>query len=377
MGCSKNILENGSTVSKIAGGSAMTRTTMPPLPAMMSARVLISIVTHNSERYLRTCLESLKAQTYRDFCLSIWDNASTDGTSALLAEYSNFSGGIHFSKDNLGFCTAHNRLIAFTSSEYNLILNPDVILDPRFLEIIIRAMDRNPRAGSATGKLWRWQTESKNLADFFRQQQSKPKILDTTGIYFTPTQRHFDRGSGALDAGQFDRREYVFGASGAAAVYRRSMLQDIADNSRYFDENFFAYREDADLAWRAQWMGWPCLYIPEATGYHVRRVLPERRSSLPDVINMHSFKNRFLLRIKNMDCATYARFFIPISLRDIASLVYVLIRERSSLPGIPLLIQAIPQTWAMRRSIQRRRRASAREIRSWFSYRPMAKPIPD
>ena len=98
------------------------------------------------------------------------------------------------------------------------------------------------------------------------------------------------------------------------------MLQDIADESQYFDENFFAYREDADLAWRAQWLGWSCLYIPEATGYHIRRVLPERRAGLPDAINMHSFKNRFLLRIKNMDFGTYSRFFIPITLRDSASI---------------------------------------------------------
>jgi GT2 family glycosyltransferase len=343
----------------------------------MSARVLVSIVTHNSERYIRTCLESLKAQTYRDFSVSIWDNASTDGTRTLVAEFQNFLGSIQFSQDNLGFCAAHNRLISSTSSEYNLVLNPDVILDASFLEIIIREMDRNPRAGSATGKLWRWQTEPMDLAEFLKQQQTQPKILDTTGIYITPTQRHFDRGSGEMDAGQYDRCEYVFGASGAAAFYRRTMLQDIADESRFFDENFFAYREDADLAWRAQWMGWHCLYIPEATGYHVRRVLPERRSILPDVINMHSFKNRFLLRLKNMDCGTYARFFIPITLRDIASLAYILIRERSSLPGIPLLIQAIPKTWAMRQSLQRHRRAPAREIRSWFSYRPMAKPILD
>jgi GT2 family glycosyltransferase len=343
----------------------------------MSARVLVSIVTHNSERYLKTCLDSLKTQTYKDFSISIWDNASTDGTKSILTEYRDILNVVHISEDNWGFCAAHNRLISPALSEYILILNPDIILDTHFLEIIIREMERDPRAGSATGKLWRWQTEPMNLEEFFRQHQSNPKILDTTGIYFTPTQRHFDRGSGEMDIGQYNRREYVFGASGAAALYRRDMLQDIAHKSRYFDENFFAYREDADLAWRAQWMGWRCLYIPEATGYHARRVLPERRSSLPDAINMHSFKNRFLLRIKNMDFVTYARFFIPITLRDIASLAYVLTQEHSSLPGIPRLIRAIPQTWAMRKSLLRRRRASAREIRSWFSYRPMAKPVPD
>jgi GT2 family glycosyltransferase len=342
----------------------------------MSARVLVSIVTHNSERYLRTCLESLQMQTCRDFSLSIWDNASIDGTKGLITEYRDILSAVHLSKDNSGFCAAHNRLISATPSEYNLILNPDVVLDARFLEILIREMDRDPRAGSATGKLWRWQTESRILEDFFKQQ-SCPKILDSTGIYFTPAQRHFDRGAGEMDTGQYDRREYVFGASGAAAFYRRAMLQDIADESRYFDENFFAYREDADLAWRAQWMGWRCLYIPEATGYHARRVLPERRASLPDSINMHSVKNRFLMRVKNMDCSMYARFFLPIALRDIVILACVLIREHSSLSAIPLIIKALPRTWAMRKSLQRRRRTSAMEIRTWFSCHPVAKPLHD
>jgi GT2 family glycosyltransferase len=346
----------------------------------MTARVLVSIVTYNSDRYLKACLDSLKAQSYTDFNISLWDNASTDKTGAIIADYQSIFNIVHLSESNLGFCAAHNRLILPTLSEYVLVLNPDIILDAHFLDFMIRAMDRDLSAGSATGKLWRWQTEpmgSMDLQVLFAQQKRNPKILDTTGIYFTPNQRHFDRGSGEIDKGQYDRREYVFGASGAAALYRRSMLQDVADGAGYFDENFFAYREDADLAWRAQWMGWSCLYVPEATGYHVRRVLPERRPSLPDSINMHSFKNRFLLRIKNMDFATYVRFFIPISLRDAAILAYVLIRERSSLPGIPLLIQASAQTWAMRKSLQSRRRVSAREIRSWFSYRPVAKPIGD
>jgi GT2 family glycosyltransferase len=346
----------------------------------MTARVLVSIVTHNSDRYLRACLDSLKTQTYKDFSISLWDNASADGTKAVIADYQSIFNAVHLSESNIGFSAAHNRLISTTLSEYALVLNPDIMLDAHFIEIMTRKMDSDPSAGSATGKLWRWQTAPiapMDVKAFFAQQELNPKVLDTTGIYFTPNQRHFDRGSGEIDKGQYDRREYVFGVSGAAAFYRRSMLKDVANGSWYFDENFFAYREDADLAWRAQWLGWRALYIPEATGYHVRRVLPERRSSLPDAINMHSFKNRFLMRIKNMDFATYIRFFIPITLRDAAILAYVLICERSSLSGIPLLLKALPQTWGMRKSLRRRRRVSAREIRSWFSYHPVAKPIDD
>ena len=114
--------------------------------------------------------------------------------------------------------------------------------------------------------------------------------------------RHPDRGTGEPVRDQFNRLQYVFGASGAAALYRRPMLEEVSLGGEYFDEDFFTYREDADLAWRAQLLGWKALYVPHAVASHERKVLPERRRSLPDVFNMHSVKNRFLLRIKNQTC---------------------------------------------------------------------------
>lgn len=329
----------------------------------MNARVLVSIVSYNSGRHLRACLENLKLQTFRDFNVAVWDNASTDETPAIIESYQDFLDLVHLSDRNVGFCEAHNRLISSSTSEYVLVLNPDVVLDFGFLEHLICEMKLDSSAGSATGKLLR------------KDKSSDRPALDSTGIYFTPSQRHFDRGSNETDTGQYETREYVFGASGAAALYRRAMLEDTREGTEFFDESFFAYREDADLAWRALWMGWRCLYVPDAIGYHERRVLPENRSALPDVINMHSFKNRFLLRVKNMDLGTYARFFVPITLRDVAALVYVVVRERSSLQGIPRLVRALPRAWAWRKSIRSRRRVSPREIRSWFSHSPVTKPM--
>ena len=331
----------------------------------MSSKVLVSIVSYNSGRHLKSCLESLRKQSYSNFDVHIFDNASDDNTSGIIEEFRPFLTSVHFSEKNLGFCAAHNRIIESASSDYVLVLNPDVVLDARFLEILVDEMNRDSRAGSATGKLYRsggFSSDSEAPPGF-----SEIMELDSTGIYFTRNQRHFDRGSGETDTGQYSRKEYVFGASGAAALYRRSMLEDIRSGKEYFDESFFAYREDADLAWRAQWTGWCCLYVPEAEGFHERKVLPGRRSSLPDIINMHSFKNRFLLRIKNMDTGTYIRNFIPITLRDIAAIVYVLLVEWSSLPGIPLLLRAIPKARAARRALRTQRRISPCEIRPWFA----------
>jgi len=342
----------------------------------MSARVLVSIVTFNSARWLGDCLNSLKAQTFQDFQICLWDNASIDESSGIAESCSQIPVTVHRSPENMGFCAAHNHNIASHDSDYVLVLNPETYLDERFLEILVKALDQDIKAGSATGKLWRWppgvSRESIPLILAHPEGESNecnPKTLDSTGIYFIPSQRHLDRGSGLPDLGQYDKREYVFGASGAAAFYRREMLEELKSGREYFDEAFFAYREDADLAWRAQWLGWACLYVPEAMGFHVRSVLPERRASLLADINMHSFKNRFLMRIKNMDAGTYLRFIVPISMRDLAAIIYVLLLERSSLRAFPLLLKSFPRAWALRKELQKRRRISGREIRRWFSSR--------
>ncbi len=338
----------------------------------MIPRVLVSIVTHNSARYLDRCLESVRSQDWNNLAVTLWDNASADESLHVAARHSELLEAIHPSKKNVGFCAAQNRLIAATLSDYVLALNPDVALEPTFVSTLVRALERNTKAGSATGKLWRWPADLDPGAGQWGIHSDR--ILDTTGMYFTVNQRHLDRGSGERDQGQYENCEYVFGASGAAALYRRTMLEDLKSGEEYFDEAFFAYREDADLAWRAQWLGWKCLYVPEACGFHVRRVLPERRAALPFDINMHSFKNRFLLRAKNMDAATYARFFLPITARDAAAFGYVLLREHSSLRALPLLFKALPRVWSQRRALLRRRRVAPGEMRTWFCNHPVSRP---
>jgi GT2 family glycosyltransferase len=338
----------------------------------MIPRVLVSIVVYNSARYLGPCLDSLKSQTWPELFVSLWDNASSDRSAQIAAGYRDWLRAAHRCEQNIGFCAAHNRIIASTESEYVLVLNPDVVLEPTFVEILVGALESDASAGFATGKLWRLPEGAKPGAAGTPGGQNR--ILDTTGIYLTPNQRHLDRGSGEADLGRYDSREYVFGASGAAAFYRRAMLEDVRSGGQFFDEAFFAYREDADLAWRAQWMGWNCLYVPEARAFHARRVLPERRPILPADINMHSFKNRFLLRIKNMDAGTYARFWAPITLRDLAAAGYVLLREPSSLRALPLLLKALPRAWTQRKELRRRRRVRPKVLRRWFT-RPSAPQI--
>jgi GT2 family glycosyltransferase len=187
----------------------------------------------------------------------------------------------------------------------------------------------------------------------------------------TAAMRHLDRGAGEPDRGRFDRLEQVFGASGAAALYRRAMLDDVRVAGEVFDEDFFAYREDADLAWRAQLLGWQCLYVPEAVAVHVRRVTPERRGTLPPGLNRASVRNRFLLRMKNQTAGNFVRFLLPALFRDAQVVGYVVLREPRSLPAFVDLLRLAPRTLAKRRTIMARRRADDASINAWFRRRAL------
>jgi GT2 family glycosyltransferase len=179
--------------------------------------------------------------------------------------------------------------------------------------------------------------------------------------------RHLDRGSRNPDEGQYDRAEYVFGGTGAACLYSRRMIEEISINGEFFDSDFFAYREDADVAWRAQLLGWKCLYTPLAIAYHVRSVLPSNRNSVPAVLNMHSVKNRWLLRIKNMTAGVYRRYWFPITMRDAIVIGGCLLRERTSLRAFWLVLRTLRSTLAKRRTIMQRRRVADDQMVGWFS----------
>jgi GT2 family glycosyltransferase len=340
--------------------------------------VTVGIVTWNSAHVIEACIASVRAQTYRPLALRLLDNASADDTRERVTRITSPEERLGADR-NLGFSAAHNRLIFASTTEFYLCLNPDVVLTPDFLERIIAAMRRDPRAGSATGKLLRMRESDASGAD-----RGGTDVIDSTGIVMTPSQRHLDRGADRLDDGRYAREELVFGASGAAAVYRRAMLEDVktprgAAGARtgagtdtgaaaeYFDEDFFAYREDADLAWRAQLLGWNCVYAPDAVARHGRRVTPERRSALPAAINYYSVRNRFLLRMKNQTAGHALRFLLPALARDLQVIGYVLLKEHSSLGALGDVFRLRRTTMAKRRAIMARRQRADSEMIAWFS----------
>jgi len=301
------------------------------------------ITTWNSAPFLRRCLDGLRQQSYPSLELIHVDNASADDSVRLVA------GAAHqiVNAENRGFAAAVNQGIAVARGEYVLLVNPDAFLEPDYVANIIRALEAAGKAyGMATGKLYRADGSG---------------VIDTMGIRMTRTGRHFD-----IQEGRHSSHFEVFGVSVAAAMYRMSFVRDGTIDGEFLDEDFHTYREDADVAWRGRLFGWRALYVPEAVGYHVRTVTPERRRSLPPFINMHSVKNRFLLRLKNEGIYLALRN-APFELtRDLVTIAAVLTIERSSFPALGWLWKNRRRILAKRREIQRRRRVSDRELASWF-----------
>jgi GT2 family glycosyltransferase len=333
----------------------------------MAPLVTVSIVTFNSRLEIERCLDCLFAQTGVPLEIVIWDNASTDGTAEYLQTISHPAIRVLPSLTNMGFCAAHNRVIKESKAEFVLVLNPDCYLEPDYLPAAIEAARSEAEIGAVAGKLYRLRDPRQPFVD-----ARKEGVLDSAGIYFTPSLRHFDRGSNELEGDRFNATEWVFGVTGAAALYRREMLEAIRIHHEYFDEDFFAYREDADLAWRMQSAGWKCLFTPKAVGYHVRKVLPTDRSAVASQVNMHSVKNRFLFRLNNVSWLTAIRFFVPMFLRDCAVIGYALLVEHSSLPGLWFILRHLPGRWNRRRLIQKKRKVSWGYLHQWIRWKATA-----
>ncbi len=324
----------------------------------MTTTTAVCIVTYDSAGDLPGCFAALAGQDVRDVEVVMVDCASSDASVevARAAPLGDLPRTVVPLAENRGFAGGMNEACRHTSAPYLLSLNADARPRPDFLRRLLARAETADRIGAVTPRLVRPTVDGVTR-------------LDACGMYLVPTWRHLDRGSGEVDRGQYGEPQKVFGATGAAALYRRAALDDVALDGEIFAEDFHSFREDAELSFRLQERGWEVIYEPSAVAEHRRRVLPERRRDLPAAVNYHSLKNRYLLRAYHQTPRNFWRSLAPALLRDLGALAYVLMFERSSLPAYAWLWRHRREIRARRRQIFERRMVGAAAVEAWFSRR--------
>ena len=211
--------------------------------------VSVIVVNYNGRVYLDECMSSLSVQTYPTIEIIFVDNGSSDSSCEYVEK--NFpSVKIIANNENLGFAKGNNIGIKAAKGELIATLNNDTKVTSRWVEELVDAINSDANVGMCASKM----LFMKNV-----------EFIDSTGICISRSGACWDRGMFERDNGQYESIDEVFGPCAGAAMYRKSMLEEIG----LFDEDFYAYMEDVDLAFRGRLRGWKCLYVPEAVVFHV------------------------------------------------------------------------------------------------------------
>jgi GT2 family glycosyltransferase len=149
----------------------------------------------------------------------------------------------------------------------------------------------------------------------------QPNMIDSTGIRIFTTFSVTDRGRGEIDRGQYGEVKEIFGACAGAALYNSKMLAEVG----LFDEGFFAYLEDVDLAWRSHLAGWKCMYVPTAIVYHVHSATGGHKSSFSRYMGS---RNRIWCIIKNASFRNLIYTIPLIFIWDFVDNLYSIVKYR-------------------------------------------------
>jgi GT2 family glycosyltransferase len=324
--------------------------------------VSVIVINWNGLRFLDPCFESLLGQEVDGGVEAILlDNGSTDGSPDHVRMYWPVVRVID-SGGNLGFAAGNNLGLRCARGRHLVLLNPDTRVQPGWLGALLDAVRSDERVGAVTSKLV-------FMAD--------PTEIQNAGSLLLSDGSGADRGFHERDEGQFETRDEVFGACGAAVLYRREMLDDVG----MFDETFFNYYEDTDLSWRMRLRGWRVLYEPRAVVHHVHAGSSGEWSPF---FTFHVDRNRLFMILKNappgMVLRTFARFAGLATANAVRTAVSRVARppaalERANMgPGrarihvkvLASLVRHLPEMLSKRWRIRRRRRVTDTEIARWF-----------
>ncbi|MDQ7815077.1 MAG: glycosyltransferase family 2 protein [Patescibacteria group bacterium] len=344
-------------------------------------KTIINVVTWNGLAYLPNFFVSLDEQTYRDFTVSVVDNASDDGTLKWLENERPDTALLRNFK-NQGFSRANNQAITLALSRwpeetwkdrYILIANQDLELAPDCLRQLVAALDADPSLAGVQPKLL--QASFVAETDGTRETE-RGDLIDSVGIVLTKARRAYERGAGESDRGQYDVACEVFSLTGALAMYRASALAEAKLAGEYFDEDFGSYKEDIDLGWRMRRLGMRVSLVPGAVAWH-HRSAPSARQGLfwlkaffrrfkkPKRINFGSTRNHCWLTWKNDELVNrlvHAPWIVPYEASKLIS--YIL---------TPSSFKAVFAAWGgyfkmkkKREELKKRAKVSGLEMRKWY-----------
>jgi GT2 family glycosyltransferase len=324
------------------------------------SKVYVHLLVWNDRRYLPDLFDSLQTQSFKDFTVRVLDNGSMDDTLKFIQEKHPRTLVARNNK-NAGFAPAHNQLMKFTvehleegeEDPFVLVLNSDMILHPDLIGTLVKALEANPKLAAVQPKLFRAFGEV--TGDDALVDVTLSDILDTTGMGVKKGWRMFDRGAGELDEGQYDAQTDIFGATGTCALFRLSALLDVLVDDEVFDGDFFAYKEDCDLAWRLRKAGWDSLFVPAATAHHYRGMfgadkqtfwqrIRNRRSQRPFFAAL-STRNQVFMLMKNLSVLGFIKSSPRIVLGNGGRMLYGFLFEtetrRRLLSSLPLFFKML------------------------------------
>ena len=278
-------------------------------------------------------------QTYPNSEVVLVDNGSTDGSVDFVMEHFPAVQVIQ-NHENLGLAEGNNVAIRQTESPLIATLNNDAWFEPNWLEELARVIAADSRVGMCASKM------------VFAH---RPSIINSAGICVDRLGIAWDQHGGMRDEESIVPEE-VFGPCAGTAMYRRKLSEDVG----LFDEDFFAFLEDVDLVWRAQWRGWRCLYVPTARVYHAHSGTAVEGSPLKRYL---LGRNKVWTLGKNYPWPQLALYGLLICLYDFLSVIYGMKSRNGihSLRGRLASLRGLGQMWRKRRAIQGSVGASAVE----------------
>lgn len=313
-------------------------------------KLSVHLVTWNGNKYYPYLFESLKKQTYQDWELFVWDNASKE-TEDLEKLSTTLSVPVTFVKnsENLGFAGGHNQIYAKTNSPFFVLLNQDLYVQPDCLEKLMGAIEQDEKIAVVSPRLMKW--------DF--EHQKFTEIIDSLGLKVLRNRRVIEIGAGQSWQNNDEHKKSVFGVSGTMPLFRRSAIKTIEFSpTEFLDASYHSYKEDVDLAYRIRSAGFEACTILDAVAYHDRSAAgPRELSDLAAAenkrkqstwIQYHSYKNHLMTLYKNEHWQNFLLDFPWVIWYELKKFLWLLVFR----PGV---LKGLGEAWKNRGDLKMKR----------------------